>query len=126
MWYKVRFNAQNVEHNTGKAVLIKMPNNSGWKGYKFWHPSKLVREEGGKGYFLSFSFTEEFQFKIFTKTREEILDHKDILEAFQVGNDSIEQAITNHEKPSSYLIVDEPTKIEGEVEEIEELKRKDK
>lgn len=125
MWYKVRFNAQNVEHNTGKAVLIKMPNKSQWKGYKFWHPSKLVREEGGKGYFLSFSFTEEFQFKVFTKTKEYILDYKEILEEFQVGNDSIEQAITNHEKPSSYLIVDEPTKIEGEVKEIEELKRKD-
>lgn len=124
MWYNIKFNAQNIEHNTGKAVLIKLPNNSGWKGYKFWHPAKLVREEGGKGYFLSFSFTEEFKFKVFTKTQEYTLDYKDILEAFKVGNDSIEQAITNHEKPSSYLIVNEPTKIEGEVKEIEELKRK--
>lgn len=91
-WKKVYFNAQNVEAETEKAVLINLPHNSKFDGFRFWHPRKLVRSEGNKGYKLSFSFTEDFSFKIFKNgngqyNKRDVIDQKtitpsDIMAAF--------------------------------------------
>ena len=123
MWHKVYFNSQNIEHDTAKAVLIKMPNKSEYAGYKFWHPFKLVREEGGKGYHMSFSFTEEFQFTIRKYgqnrqvTAEKIIGCDEILEAFEQVNEQI----GGHEE--TYLEVAEPDKVDKTVKIREELTR---
>ena len=123
MWHKVYFNSQNIEHDTAKAVLIKMPNKSECAGYKFWHPSKLVREEGGKGYHMSFSFTEEFQFTIRKYgqnrqvTAEKIIGWDEVLEAFEQVNEQI----CGHEE--AYLEVAEPDKVDRTVKVREELAR---
>ena len=123
MWHKVYFNSQNIEHDTAKAVLIKMPNKSEYAGYKFWHPTKLVREEGGKGYHMSFSFTEEFQFTIrkYGKNRqvtaEKIIGWDEMLEAFEQVNEQI----CGHEE--TYLEVAEPDKVDKTVKVREELTR---
>ena len=61
MWHKIKFNTQNIIGETAKATIIKMPNKSKWKGLTFYHPSKLVREEGHKGYRSSFSFTDDWE-----------------------------------------------------------------
>lgn len=88
-WKTINFNKQNIEHETAKAVLIKMPNNSEYKGYKFWHPSKCVRTSSeGKGYLKMFSATKEWEFTIFKtnkngeKTNEETLSFEEMQEAF--------------------------------------------
>lgn len=121
MWKKIKFNAQNIEHETGKATLIKMPNKSEYKGYTFWHPSKLVREEGGKGYFVSFSYTDSFEFKVFKtgKNRnvldEQFLSPSEMEEAFNVVDEQISSNV------DSFLEVKEPSKVTKEVELKEEL-----
>ena len=123
MLQKIYFNSQNIEHETAKAVLIKMPNKSAYAGYKFWHPSKLVREEGGKGYHCSFSFTEEFQFTIRKYgqnrqiTAEMILGWEEMLKAFEQVNEQI----SGHEE--TFLEVYEPEKVEKEVAVLKELSR---
>ena len=123
MWHKVYFNSQNIEHDTAKAVLIKMPNKSEYAVYKFWHPTKLVREEGGKGYHMSFSFTEEFQFMIRKYgqnrqvTAEKIIGWDEMLEAFEQVNEQI----CGHEE--TYLEVAEPDKVDKTVKIREELTR---
>lgn len=121
MWKKIKFNAQNIEHETGKATLIKMPNKSEYKGYTFWHPSKLVREEGGKGYFVSFSYTDSFEFKVFKtgKNRnvldEQFLSPSEMEEAFNVVDEQISSNV------DSFLEVKEPSKVTKEVELKEDL-----
>lgn len=61
MWYKIKINANNIETSTDKAVLIKMKHNSNYDGFVFWHPKKLVREEGTM---ITFSFNDEFKFNL--------------------------------------------------------------
>ena len=123
MWHKAYFNSQNIEHETAKATLIKMPNKSEYAGYKFWHPSKLVREEGGKGYHMSFSFAEDFEFALrkygqnHQVTAEKIIGWDEMFEAFEQVNEQI----CGHEE--TYLEVAEPDKVDKTVKIREELTR---
>lgn len=61
MWYKIQISVNSIEATTEKAVLIKMKRNSNYDGFVFWHPAKLVREEGKM---LTFSFNDEFKFNL--------------------------------------------------------------
>jgi 1-acyl-sn-glycerol-3-phosphate acyltransferase len=61
MWYKIKISANNIETSTDKAVLIRMKHNSNYDGFVFWHPAKLVREDG-KMY--TFSFNDDFKFNL--------------------------------------------------------------
>lgn len=125
-WKTINFNAQNIEHETAKAVLIKMPNNSEWHGYKFWHPSKCVRTlSRGGGYFKSFSYTNNWEFTIFKdnkkgdRTAEQVLDAEEIERAFEVVNEQIGADASTE----SYLEIEEPKKIDKVVNINNELKR---
>ena len=125
-WNTIFFNAQNIEHETNKAILIDMPSKSVYSGWKFWHPTKLVREEGGNGYFLSLSFTEEWKFKLFKNYKkqpnpEKIVGAEDIIEAFKTSDESIRHQA--RESSESYLEVTEPEPINKDVEVDESLKR---
>ncbi len=124
MWKSIKFNKQNIEHRTEKAVLIKMPKKSNYAGYAFWHPAKLVRTIGGNGYFMSFSYNDNFEFNIFKfenkSTKKQSISIQDIEEAFEPMNEKIQ---CDMEHDDSYLIVTEPVEINKEVSIIEELIR---
>lgn len=123
MWHKIYFNSQNIKYETYKATLIKMPMNSKFSGYSFWHPSKLVRVAGAKGFHCSFLFTENFEFTIRKYNKNlKILDEKiitsdEMITAFEQVNNHIKSV------EESYLIVSEPIKIDKDVDIMEDLKR---
>nr|DAO88286.1 MAG TPA: hypothetical protein [Caudoviricetes sp.] len=119
MWYEIEINKQNIIYDTGKAVLIKMPNNSKYASLTFWHPKKLVRD-GSNSYAVSISYNENFQFTLFKKgqrkyNRNEIISQqiigiKDFEEAFECMENC-----TKAKSKESYLIVKEPEKVEKEI-----------
>lgn len=62
-WCKITINRQNIIADTGKAVLIALPHKSKYRGYAFWHPAKLVRDNWCSDK-MSFSCTPEFAFRL--------------------------------------------------------------
>ena len=66
-WKNVEIHKNQVQYNTGRAVLIKCPNNSQYAGYCFWHPAKLVRQAYGNRSKLSIGYTDDFQFHLIKK-----------------------------------------------------------
>lgn len=103
MWTNVFFNALSIHGESDSSVLIKMPNSSKYNGWYFWHPKKLVREQGGKGYHLTFSFHNNWEFKIllYGKGRynkrdvlkTEILTSSDMKRIFNVVDDHVNESV---------------------------------
>lgn len=103
VWQKIFINSQNIKGESDRAYLIQMPNNSSYKGWAFWHPKKLVREQGGKGYFLTFSFTDDFIFKAvlygkgrynkMSVIRSEDISADEMKEIFGVVDKSVNDAV---------------------------------
>lgn len=126
MWKNIEINIQNIEKDTGKATLIKMPNKSNYAGYKFWHPSKLIRY-GSNSYARSISYTDEFTFKLF-KNGNGKYNKFDVIDEIEISVEEFEEAFecmedcTRAKNDETYLIVEEPKKIEKEIEVVKELK----
>ncbi len=105
-----------------------MPNSSNYKGYCFWHPAKLVRTSLiGNGYFKSFGYTEEFEFKLrkFDKERnlvdEIIIDYLEMEEAFEVVSNTISGNIEAAKQADErFDTVRRPAKIENTEVKIDE------
>lgn len=127
MWKNIEINLQNIETETEKAVLIKMPNNSNYAGYKFWHPSKLVRY-GSNSYARSIGYTDQFTFKLkkygngkWNKTQ--VIDEKEIsVEEFEEAFNCMKSCTRPKDNEESYLKIEEPEKIEKDIEIEESLK----
>jgi hypothetical protein len=89
MWKQIEANSNLIQHDTGSAVLIKLPKSD----LKFWHPKKCVRTGGKNGYKMTISYTDSFSFKCERKGGvggKEILETKifngdEILSAFGMG-----------------------------------------
>lgn len=103
MWKKINFNTLNIKKETEKAILIKLPSQSKYGDYMFWHPSKLVRDEGGRGYYKSFSYTDDFTFKIFKNGKGKTNRFKK-LDEIELDPGEIEEAFKNshYEEEETY------------------------
>lgn len=122
MWKQIEINKQNIVYDTGSSTLIKMPNKSKYAGYKFWHPSKLIRY-GNNDYARTLSYTDEFIFKLFKQDKKfKKIDDKEIdTEELENAFDCMEDC-TRAKSKETYLIVEEPEKIDKEIEIEKSLK----
>jgi len=141
MWNKIFFNAQSIQGETDRSVLIKMPNRSQYNGWCFWHPKNLVREQGGRSYFYSFSFTDEWEFhvKLYGRGKqnwkdiisEVTLDVNEMKTCFNVVDESVNDSVEMEtkkiiEKETVYIEVEHhvPERINlTENNDIEDLKK---
>lgn len=107
MWKSININTQNIEAQTSKAVLIKMPNSSIYHGYSFWHPSKLVRS-GKHSYSVSVSYTDEFVFRLKKYgqgkwNKSKVIDGKEIdAEEFETAFEVMDDNITAPQPKNPY------------------------
>lgn len=91
-WKHIIINDNLIETKTEKAVLIKMPHRSQYKGYVFWHPAKLVKHN----YYsngIRVAYTDDFTFRIkqYSNSR---FNNKVIYEK-EIGAEEIETAFEN-------------------------------
>lgn len=97
-WKNININTQNIEAQSDKATLIKMPNNSIYKGWSFWHTNKLVRD-GKNSYSISIGYNDDFTFRLVKYghgkwNKRQVLNETTISveefeEAFEVMNENI-------------------------------------
>lgn len=126
-WKNININKNQIKTETYKAVLVKMPNNSRYAGYKFWHPAKLIRN-GKHSAALSLSYNDDFSFKLF-KNGNGKYNKYDVIDEDVIGVDDFESAfgITNKNITAPILKNEfethKPEKLDiKEVEILQELK----
>lgn len=125
-WKNVNINKQNIDVETSRSVLIKMPHNSDFDGYKFWHPSKLVRK-GRNSNSVSISYNDQFTFKLKKYgngkyNKRDVIDEIDIdteefENAFSVMNENInsKKFVNDYETHKPQKIEPVEPKVEGEL-----------
>jgi hypothetical protein len=126
-WKNININTNLIKTETEKAVLFKMPHNSKYDGYVFWHSSKLVRN-GRHSAAVSVGYTEEFQFNLKkygngVYNRREVISEKTIgVSEFEEAFGIIDKNISKKEFKNPYE-THKPVEKEAEkAEAIDELK----
>lgn len=128
MWKNININKQNIVVATNRAMLIAMPHNSDYNGYSFWHPSKLIRE-GRHSYAISVGYTDDFTFTLVKYGKgkwnsREIVSQKKISASEFEDNFVImdENIIAPTQSEESYIKVQDPKKLDLDIQVKEELK----
>lgn len=126
MWKSININKNNIEIETSRAVLIKLPNKSAYAGWMFWHPAKCIRA-GRNSNSIEVSYTEEFRFKIFKNgkgkyNKYEKLEELEIgVEEFEMLFETIDENI-RHEEYKNIYETHKPAELEPqETSALEEL-----
>ena len=90
MWKNINISRNLVKAETEKAVLIAMPHNSDYNGFRFWHPARCVRE-GRNSSAISIEYTEEFVFRLI-KYGKGKYNSREVIDELQLSCDEIEEA----------------------------------
>ena len=127
MWKEININSNLIKRETGKAVLIALPHSSGYNGYSFWFPSKLVTK-GKNLSAVSLRYTDDFSFR-FVKygkgryNRNEVIDEITIAaDEFEAIFETVDSNITSSAVKNPYETHKPKELAAEEVEVIEELK----
>lgn len=120
MWHKIFFNALSIQRVTSTSVLIKMPNNCEYNGCYFWHPKKLVREQGGKGYHLTFSFFDGWIFKV-KKYGAGKYNGRDVIREYDLSISDIKKAFGVVDENVNDFVEWETDKINDKIAKSEEV-----
>lgn len=127
MWKEININSNLIKRETGKAVLIALPHSSGYNGYSFWFPSKLVTK-GKNSSAVSLRYTDDFSFR-FVKygkgryNRNEVIDEIPIAaDEFEAIFETVDSNITSSAVKNPYETHKPKELAAEEVEVIEELK----
>lgn len=86
-WMNFNINTSQVEHETGRAYLVKMPHNSDYNGYKFWIGAKLVHS-GRHGSALSLGVLPDMEFRLF-KNGQGRYNQRDIVAETTLSGDEL-------------------------------------
>lgn len=114
-WNKLSINRQNIKTETKKAYLVKLPENSQYQGYVFWHPKKMVEATNFyNGYLMALSYPDSWEFKL---KEDDSISYKELT----LNGRELKQAFEYNENDydfwsSSYYRKIEPKKIDKEVE----------
>lgn len=123
-WKSININKQNIKVETCRSVLIKMPRNSDYNDYTFWHPAKLIRDNENSNT-VSMYYTDEFVFKLSKKGKGKYNKYETISEKNLSSYELIEAFNTmteNNTKKYEYE-THKPIKVEiNEIKIPEELK----
>lgn len=63
-WRSINIYKNQIETETAKAVLVKMPRSCRYTGWVFWHPRKLVRD-GRNDAAVEISYTDRWSFNVY-------------------------------------------------------------
>lgn len=125
-WKNININKNMIKADTGRAILINCPHNSRYDGYCFWHTSKLVRN-GRHSASKSIGYNDEFTFKLI-KYGKGKYNSRDVIDEKEIGVEEFEEmfGVVNENivapNNDTYLVVNEPTKVNADVEVKDELK----
>lgn len=124
MWNNLEIEKNNIKYATYKSVLIQMPHKCKFDGYKFWHPSKLVRQ-GRQSNIYNMAYTDEFTFHL-KKYGNGRYNRNEVIDEIDISAEQMEQCfnIASDESEESYLRITEPEKIEVKSEVNKDLLNK--
>lgn len=126
-WKNINISKNLIKKYTNNAILISMPHNSNYKGYVFWHTSKLTRT-GRNSAAVSLGYTDDF---IFTLKKygngkynsREVIDEKVIdVEEFENAFGIIDENIAKKKIKNPYETHKPQKKEITTIKVIDELK----
>ena len=95
-WKEFYISQSNIEAESDRSILVKMPHNSDYDGYMFWH-SRILVARGPVSYSVALTYHDKFIFRLFKSKRSKYgkyeksekieVDAREVVEAFERVNE---------------------------------------